>query len=311
MFVARLDAAPREMVQDPHFEHGFQLLAPAPGRAVVTGVLAGWKSGPPRWKLAQWSSRHPLATNAAQATGEILVYSNAAKSVVLHRRAKTGEVELMLAVAGSVEYDGKARRANEAWVHLLAEQTFTNPPALVEVERLELVFEARLLYSRKVTTPDYNPSLHAAQFLMYFTVQNLNRQSSGYGKYLWFGVPIYDDRELHPKGHQAPDTGTGMFIYNPPAAAYTQGTLHEGGWVKFEADILPLMCEGLRAAWKRGFLTESTNFSDYRITGMNVGWEVPGIFDVSAVLRGLSLKAGLKAEPSRVGIRGGSSDSPH
>jgi hypothetical protein len=125
---------------------------------------------------------------------------------------------------------------------------------------------------------------------MYFTVQNLNRQSAGYGKYLWFGVPMYDDRERWPKKYQAPDTGTGMFIFTPAAAAFARKSLQEGEWVRFNADLLPLMREGLQTAWEHGFLTESKDWADYHISGMNWGWEAPGIFDVSAALRGLSVR---------------------
>lgn len=287
--------ASRELVRDPGFLHGFQILAPAPGKAVPTGVLAGWEAGPPRWKLAQWSSRFPLSTNAVEASPQSLIYSNAAKVVMLRRGPHAGGAELVLSVMGSVEYGTRARQAGEPWVHLLIEQSFTNRPSLTQLERVDLQLEARLLQNRKVDAPDYHPSRHAAQFLMYLTVQNLNRQSPGYGKYLWFGVPLYDDRERMPRGHQAPDTGTGMFIFNPPASAYARQSLHDGQWVKFSANLLPLMLEGLKTAWQRGFLSESQNLDDYHLSSMNLGWEVPGIFDVSAAVRGLSVEAVLRS----------------
>ncbi|WCJ59307.1 hypothetical protein NXS98_16545 [Fontisphaera persica] len=284
-------AATRELVQDPNFLHGFHLLAPAPGKAVITGVLPGWEPGPPRWKLAQWSSRFPLTTNPILHEPRLLIFSNAAKTVTLRRLPPSSGTELQLSLSASLEYAGKARQPGQPWVHLLIEQSFTNPPPLTQLERAELSFAARLLLCRKVDTPDYHPSRHAAQFLMYFTVQNLNRQSPGYGQYLWFGVPIYDDRERFPRGHQAPDTGgTRMFIYNPPTTAYTRHSLHDGQWVQFTADLLPLILEGLKTAWQRGFLTESQNLADYHLSGMNLGWEVPGMFDVSAALRALSLQ---------------------
>ncbi len=46
----------------------------------------------------------------------------------------------------------------------------------------------------------------------------------------------------------------------------------------------------LETAWKRGFLTGSRGFADDRITGMNLGWEVPGLFDVEMQVRDLSLE---------------------
>ena len=51
--------------------------------------------------------------------------------------------------------------------------------------------------------------------------------------------------------------------------------------------------EALETAWARGFLTESRALADYRITSLNLGWEVPGIFDVAMQVRGLSLKVRL------------------
>lgn len=40
-----------------------------------------------------------------------------------------------------------------------------------------------------------------------------------------------------------------------------------------------------------GFLTESRALADYRLTGLNRGWEVPGIFDAEMEARGLCLEA--------------------
>ena len=42
---------------------------------------------------------------------------------------------------------------------------------------------------------------------------------------------------------------------------------------------------------KRGFLEDSNDLADYHISGMNIGWEVPGLFDIEMQVRNLSLKA--------------------
>ena len=142
--------------------------------------------------------------------------------------------------------------------------------------------------------PGYTPLLHAAQFQIFFSVQNLNLKSAGYGQYLWFGVPLYDDRERIPKAYQAKDAGkedaTGMFIYTVAGREFTTRSLHDREWVTIDKDLLPLMRDGLKAAWQSGFLKDSQSLADYRITGMNLGWEVPGIVDVEMQLRDLSLK---------------------
>jgi hypothetical protein len=151
------------------------------------------------------------------------------------------------------------------------------------VEEFQKTGDARLLTSDSCRqNPDF------------FTLQNHNKQSPGFGPYFWFGVPLYDDRNRLPKSHQAKDGGkedaTGMFIYTVAGSEFATQSLHDGGCVTIEKDLLPLMRAGLTTAWQRGFLADSQSFADYRISGMNLGWEVTGIFDVEIQLRDLSLK---------------------
>ena len=53
--------------------------------------------------------------------------------------------------------------------------------------------------------------------------------------------------------------------------------------------------EGLEVAWERGYLKDSHDPSDYRLSGMNTGWEVTGPIDVEMQVRGLRLEARMKA----------------
>jgi len=125
-------------------------------------------------------------------------------------------------------------------------------------------------------------------------VQNRNRDSAGFGKFLWFGVPFYDERYRNPPGHVAQDTaGSDMFIYTPPAVEFFKGSAHDRVWIRVDKDLVPLIHQALRATWQQGHLTESRELADYRITSVNLGWEVPGIFDVAVQVRGFSLRAAL------------------
>ena len=172
----------------------------------------------------------------------------------------------------------------------MLQQNIADPPALTEIQSAKFHIEARLISSRKYETPDYSPGLHAAQFQVFFSVQNRNHQSAGFGKYFWFGIPLYDDRHEFPLAHKTKDTGgTNMFIFTPAGETYTAESAHNQKWITVDKDLLPLMREGLELAWSRGFLQESRSLGDYRITGMNIGWEVPGIFDVQMQVRNLSL----------------------
>lgn len=285
-------APARELISDPHFQRGFILLEPAPGKKVFYDKLQPADNlKAPTWEMAQWSSKFPLDPTAAlRGDDGVVRWQNAAKSVVL---APPGlaESDLTLAVNASAEYGARTRKPGEPWVHLLVEQAFTNPPALAQLSSARLHLEARLLRSQRPPTPEQTPALHAAQFQAFFTVQNLRPGSKGHGKFLWFGVPLYDSRYRIPMAHKSLDTaGSEMFIFTPGGDTYTAESAQDRRWITIDKDLLPLMREALDTAWQRGFLTESKDPADYHITGMNLGWEVPGIYDVAMQVRNLSLK---------------------
>lgn len=287
----------RELIRDPHFQHGFILLEPTPGKKVSYGELRPADSqAKPVWQMSQWSSKYRLEADATgRLTNGTLRWANPAKAVTLGQTGN-GRADLALGVNASVEYGLRARRPGEPWVHLLVEQRFDTPPSLADLDEARLRIEARLLRSDLVKTDDYTPGLHAAQFQIFLTLQNFRPGSPGYGRYLWFGVPIYDDRQRVPAAHKSQDTaGTEMFIFTPGGESYTTQSAHDRQWIAIDQDLLPLMREALETAWQRGFLTESRTLADYRISEMNMGWEVPGLFDVELQVRNLSLQITPKA----------------
>lgn len=284
----------RELIRDSHFQNGFLLLEPKPGKRVVYGEASDpAAAAKPIWDLAQWSSKFPLVAARSERHGDgTLLFTNAAKRVCI---GKTGsaEADLALGVKASVEYGNRARKSpDEPWVHLLMQQDIGNPPSLAELTSCPFHVEAQLKHSKLHRTDDYTPARHAAQFQVFLTVANRNPNSPGFGQYLWFGIPIYDDRSRMAPAHAAQDFGdTKMFIYTVAADAFAKESTHDGQWVTFTHDLLPLMREGLETGWKRGFMPGSRDFADYRLTGIFIGWEVPGNFDVEVQLRNLSLVA--------------------
>lgn len=285
---------PRELVRDPHFQSGFLLLEVKPGQRKVYGeALDEAATAKPVWDLAQWSSKFPLnATRVPRSAEGVLCFTNRAKRVCLGGRA-SADADLALGVNASAEYGNRARKSpEEPWVHLLVQQDIAEPPSLTDLASCRFHVEARLKHSKLFRTDDYTPARHAAQFLIFLTIANRNPQSAGFGQYLWFGIPIYDDRHRMSPSYQAQDfADTKMFIYTVAAEALSQTSTHDGQWVTFARDLLPLMRDGLEAGWKRGFLPGSRELADYRVTSICLGWEVPGIFDVEVQLRNLSLLA--------------------
>ncbi len=290
----------RELIQDPHFQRGFILWNPKPGKHVRDGELKGFDaSATPIWGLSQWNSKVPLDTASLNIDGT-LVYSNSAKAVTIGALG-TARADLSMAVNAGAEYGVHARKsAAEPWVHLLVEQEFEPPARLENLSAVKVHVEARLLHSRLVQEKDYTPGLHAAQFQIFFTLQNRNRQSPGYGDLVWFGVPIYDNRARFPNAFKEQDFGgTAKFIFTPGGKTFTSTSAHDGNWVVIDQDLLPLMHEALKTAWARGFLKDSKTLSDYTIGGMNMGWELPGTFDVAMQIRNLSFKTTHSASDSK------------
>ena len=86
----------RQLIRDPDFQRGFQLLRPEPGKKVPCGIVQGPDSKPVVWNLAQWSSRFPFddATPVIQTADGARQLENPA------RRVQFGGQSGILSLAG-------------------------------------------------------------------------------------------------------------------------------------------------------------------------------------------------------------------
>jgi hypothetical protein len=281
-----------ELIRDPRFERGFNVHDPKAGKKVVRDIFRwGDSSEEPVWGLSQWHSRFSIAGAESQESPSGAVrWANESKAIVVGPR-DSGEADLTLEVDSRPEWRGQSRQKGQPWPHLLVGQRISDCPQLSELASLRFRVRARLIFSERFETADYDPRLHTAHYLIHFTVQNLNRESSGHGDFLWFGIPVYDDRHRVPRRHVAADAASKKLIYNLGGEAFTTASLHDGAWTTLEADLAPTMRDALREAWKRGFLDDSREFSDYRIGAINMGWEVTGINRACLQVRDLSVVA--------------------
>lgn len=283
------------VLSDRGFERGLirkRAAEPSPGNIYPFGE----KAAAPIWEIAEWGTKHELTeadrnVESAGSAGSV-TYSNPGKSISF---VKDGDrVGIDMQVFTSAEYDAP-RQSNQAWPHLLIEQEFPEKPFLKDLEGLVLQFEGRLTGAEmKMDERDFDPGLHTAQFQLFITVQDLNPNSAYYGDYLWFGIPFYDYRHRHIQVYAAQDIGkgdaTGKFIYSVATTDYMEGSFHDGEWVIVEKDIYPLIARALKLARERGYLTGSFD-EDFRLSGMNLGWEVPGTFDAGFEFRAFDLLA--------------------
>jgi len=292
-----------DLLRDPHFRRGLTVLSPKPGKKVPTGRLApSSATGEPLWTLAQWHSKQSiLGTEAEELPDGARRWVNGMKTIVLAPEGHP-DADVALGVDARAEYGARPRKKGEPWPHLLLAQDINSEASLAELEALHFRVGARLRRSTLHETDGHSPSIHAAQFICFFTVQNLNRQSPGYGDFLWFGVPLYDSRYRLPRKFMAPDQALSKFIYSPAGEVYTTDSLHDGQWVHIQKDLAPLMKQGLQEAWAAGHLPASKDLRDYHLGGFSIGWEVPGTYDVLVQVRGLGLTARLKTQWEQVRV---------
>jgi hypothetical protein len=132
-----------------------------------------------------------------------------------------------------------------------------------------------------------NPSCHAAQLVWFITIQNRNKASKDYGKYIWYGMPLWDNRSVgkinNATSHH--DAGTDTLIYSMGGRHYlseTNGAIPQVG-VRSRAcaDVYPIIKSAFAEAISKGYLG-TTQWQDLAIGGMNYGFEVPGTYNIAA-----------------------------
>jgi hypothetical protein len=290
---------PNQLIADRHFQRGFININPATS-IEISQMPSGLCPDPPIWQFAFGNSQTTLPNQPRVTLGSGAVSWDDTYARMVIGPGGTPEVDLTLAVWGYEQYGGTyyVPAPLQGWVYHLAQQQISVPgvythgsPPISSLDRLDFNIFARLLYADQNIQSGYDPNHHAAQYLIYFTIQNQNQSNPGFGDYLWFGLSVYDDRTPVLGLTVMQDIGgTDRLIYNLGSEPFvSQGFTPGGPGMLFEGDLLPAIRDALTRAWANGFLTGSNELSDYRIGGMNIGWEVPGLNDVEMQVRDLSL----------------------
>jgi hypothetical protein len=293
-----------EMIADTSFQRGLQLKDRA-GQPVE--IRWEQQAAPPVWQTAQHHSKSCFADAAYQqliARG----FRFQDKWQLLRIHPDDIAADFVCGVNGGAEFGGQWRAKGDPWPHLYLEQKISAPgghlaqtaPDLAALARLHFAINLKLLHDKRPDSPRRDVHTHAAQFLFFLTVQNLNRQSKGYGDYYWFGINLYDDRKPVTTFYAAQDKGgekkkgTNKFIYSLGLDAFTKQVVAAGDWVPVTGDLLPHIVAGLQESWKRGYLSDSRELADYKLGGLVMGWEVTGLNDVAIAVKGLQAEAVLK-----------------
>lgn len=304
-----------EVLPDLNFSRGFKvsLFHSNSSGGRLSGVLdhgGDAAEGGACWQLSQWGCTHDLAGAEFKRVESSLLYEDGAKSVCLDV-GKTSEITL--SIKGSEEYtrdaDGNIRERTdptENWPHLLLEQTGVDHNISPDARHLWMTLEYEIVSCEsKVDRSIYpeNPSVNAAQFQWFLNLTDSDPQSESYNERMWFGFSMFDTRCIGstPGGMSSYDGGkedsSGLFIYmfSLESAAQEKGNLVPlpssvigGGKRTVRVDVLPLLSSALKAAKKSGAL-KGASVEHLTIDSTNIGWELPGNYDVSVAISNLNL----------------------
>ncbi len=78
-------------------------------------------------------------------------------------------------------------------------------------------------------------------------------------------------------------------IYSIAYDSVATKSTHTNEWVNIDIDLYPYAIIALNEAWNRSYLSASQDLADYKLGGMNIGWELPGMNIADMKIRNLSL----------------------
>jgi len=303
----------KELIPDRNFLNGFTVNSQKDSKNNFAYYKEGnfdyGKSGlVPMWVIAQWASGPDLWTNRlfTDLGNDNFKYSDNNKSKWITIDTKTPSIALR--IDSKPYYGDNDRKAGEEWPHLLIERgRFVNLddiPAeeakfykVGEMEKLIVTMDVKLTDFQDWMGAKGNKNLHAAAYYLYLYL------SSKSGDFIWFGLPIFDNRNPSPGEYVAIDGGkadaSGKMIYLIASKEFfgNKSFFKDGKpfpsnkSLPIQIDILPFIKRAFSIGVNKGWLKQTKSANDFVVNGLNLGWEMPGTYRGEIVTKGLSVKS--------------------
>lgn len=289
---------------DKHYANGFFLSSTDEANHAIIGELdyEGKATATPVWKIAQWNCINNDFMNAnynfVNNKHEYRIDTEGNRLAV-----DVTNGTLTLELNASTEYGLNGITSNpradfEPWPTILCEYSIPEPKIvkISDKKEIRMVIDYKVIkLEDKMPLGTTNIKLHSAQFQWYITVQNRNNSSSEFGRYIWLGLNFHDKRYDFAPFYAAQDGGkennTGAFIYLPDMQPLMSDKGKAEVNKKFSVDIniLSIIQDAFTLAQQRNFLTK-TKWEDLYIGASNIGWEVPGTYDVAVDIYQFDIK---------------------
>lgn len=260
-------------------------------------LLFAQSTGKPVWNFAQWYSKYDLSDYASRSyTKDGAAFSYTSKGETVDGKfipAKVLNIDstnatIYMELNTQVEYDAP-RQEGEGWPHTLLSQDFSkNLVHVSELNELIMSMDYTMTKFEDKMGDAADERMHCAQFVWYVTLQNRTSGSDGYGQYIWFGLNLWDNRNVGKVSaeYAAQDLGkedaTLAFIYQPSSKKFTKtGIIPQVGEKEsIRFDILQTAQYAYELARSRGYLPD-TNWDDIYIGSMNFGFEITGTYNAA------------------------------
>ena len=288
------------LFKDSLYKNGFRLRSTSPANHNYIDTLdyCGKATGNPLWTIDQWKCiNNDLKYAECRTANGRYEYHTGVKGNMVAVNTTKGIITLELNASTEYGLNGitsNPRKQGEPWPALLL--AYRIPPE--DIVKISDKKEIRMAVDYKVTKLEdkmppgtIDPKLHSATFQWYIIVQNRNKSSVEYGRYLWFGLTFHDKRHGYAPMYATPDVGTGFFIYKPEMEPLMVklGPAEVNKRFTVDIDVLPAIRKALTVAQQHHFLTK-TNWEDLYIGATNIGWEVSGTYDVAVDIYSIEIK---------------------
>jgi len=293
-----------ELLEDPTFSTGFNLLGVSPvedGRTIQKWLdYGGHATLTDRnvWFMAQWWTPYDLVDATYKEDDGKYIYETPSRTISAQ---PSNDGYLRIDLSSAMEYGDTPRQNGKPWTHALIEQTFNESVGMSELSALILTLDFNIHYVNNMhENNSYDSSIHAAHFLWYLTLTNRVDENANYdevgkkGDFLWFGIPLYDNRfdfieQTNHIDQGAPGT-TNKLIYSMSSSNYIDEKIKFDKTYHVEIDVLPYLKEAFIYAISNDALINA-QFENMQIGYMNLGWEIPGSFEVASTIQNISIKA--------------------
>ncbi len=294
--------ARKQLLSDPAYDDGFGVMGvnDAKGRENLGYFTYGGAVDAKNksvWQIGQWGGSGDLSAPAEKEISKgVWRYSAGGKCVTVNRNSGA----VTLAADARKEY-AHLRKNGEGWVHVMIEQNFSVPAPFSSLKHLFVTLDYSIDKCDNYCGDGYDKELHAAQITLYFTLCNQPEKTEKdpvtgewshgrYNEYLWFGVPIFDNRKPYQAAASVYDAGTSSFISSIDTRKYQTEQPVAGKRYRIEYDVLSDVCSAVKMAKDKGVL-KNVDEKNMVFTYMNFGWEIPGTFDVSLTINKIRIEA--------------------